>query len=231
MISSQQIDASNLPEEIDREADFVIPARVWSAWAPAEGKRSIVRELTDGERYTLTRRRAELEEAMAPFGPLDGDRVPQALGRLFGGYPSMRESGAPAVARVHSAMETLRDLPAWAIEEACLDIRRRGYEIVESGRSRFEQHWPPSGAEVHALAARLTARRNKALASARALLTAPVEPVSEDPPRPSKEEVRAQIADITSKADRARQIIGDGNHMARVEADIAARRARRESAE
>lgn len=171
----------------------MIPNRLWSGFIPKDGPRTLQRAPTDEERATLQRRAAALAPAMLPFQrPEEDDRVAVAIADLYGSYRSMTERGENALARVRAASNALADMPAWAIEEACLDIRRRGYEVIEDGRSRLEQHWPPSDPEIHAVVAKAVTQRRSALASARALLAAPVEPAA--PPKPPAPSVDASLA-------------------------------------
>lgn len=188
-----RIDARNLPAERDYFTDVTIPRQLWSAWIPSGAEqRKLRRAMGDAERLALERRAAELTPALEPFSrPIEDDRVVDALAQLFDSFRSMRERGENAVARISDAMRTLSDMPAWAIEEGCLSIRRVGYEVREDKQVRMETHWPPSDTEIHAVVANVVRLRKVALASACALLEADIEPAPA--PRPTRAEIEAVI--------------------------------------
>ena len=216
-------DASNLPAEIDRVADIDIPRRVWSALIIDGVPREIVRPLTLDERCALEVRVARLAPAMRPFSELDADSVAQALADMYSSFPSMRHAGADALGRVDTAMRVaLVNFPAWAIEEACRSIQVNGYERCEDGRCWIEKNWPPSDAGIVVVVERIVKRRADALKQAKDLLAAPVEPRIEQR-RLTREEIEAKIGRKLTVPG------GDGKHMERVNAELAARKAAREA--
>lgn len=124
--------------------DVTIPRQVWSSWTPDGGGRKLRRELTDQERGALVARRNELAPAIAPYPREDIDRVVLALGDMFGGFTSMRQTDDEAVAKLDSVRRILADYPAWAIEKACTSIQTNG--VWRDGK--FDRRWPPNDSEI-----------------------------------------------------------------------------------
>lgn len=187
---AKRYDENNLPLKFDYMPDTAIPGRVWENFVPAKGRRSLVRALTESERATVERRAALLAPALEPYArPAEDDRVAEAVSAMFDSFTSMRQKGAAAVARVDGAMKVLEPLPAWAIEEGCLTIRRYGYEKQDpdTGKVRLEQTWPPGDSEIFAAVDRVAKVRRQALEKARELLAAPApEKPAAAPARPSR---------------------------------------------
>ncbi len=142
---------ANIPPVVDRTADVLIPQTAWENWIPHDGPRQLRRPLRDFEREALERRRDELAPAVAPYdrrqGTADWDRVALAVTDMFGGFTSMRQSGAEAAARAEGAMRALQPFPAWAIEKACEEIHRNG--VFREGK--YDKQWAPSDAEIAAV--------------------------------------------------------------------------------
>lgn len=244
---AKRYDASNLPAWLNRQTDLEIPRKVWSAWIPRDGSRSIIRALSDDERQALTARAAELRPALASYArPAEDDRVAEVLFDMFGGFRSMREQGADAVGRVDSAMRALALFPAWAIEHGCLSIQRDGYEVADRDGVRIERHWPPSDPEICKIVAKIEKHHRAALVTAEALLSAPIEE-----PAPMRDQSRrdAQVEEVRESLGtpgRRQPVLPpsadlpidapvppppDGKHAQRVMAELAARRAQREAQE
>lgn len=155
--------------------------------------------MTTEESEAVAARIHALEPALAPFND-EGDRVAAAIAELFDSFKSMRDQGENALARIKSTMETLSDFPAWAIEEACGSIRKRGYEVTDAdGKQRLEQTWAPSEAQLHTAVDNVIARRRTALVQAKLLRDAEVEPPPEAKPGPSVEETLANFRTATGK--------------------------------
>jgi hypothetical protein len=167
---------ADLPTAFELMADVKIPERVYSTWKPPGGPRMLRRPLTDQERSWLQARVDSLEPAVAPFArPADDDRVVEAVLGLLTSYSSLRLTEEESAARGAGALEVLADLPAWAIEDACLRIRRYGYSVEERGRARIERVFAPSDAQIHDFASELVKQRREALTNAKMLLLAEVE--------------------------------------------------------
>lgn len=82
--------------------------------------------------------------ALAPLRPEQRDSAALAVLEMFNGYTSMRGTEEEAGARVDAALNLLSDQPLWAIEKACMSIRRRG--VWRKGA--FDRQWPPSEPEL-----------------------------------------------------------------------------------
>lgn len=189
------ITADNLPLSYDHAADRAIPDRTVCDWSMDQMPVTLRRPLRADERGAIERRVGSLAPALEPFHPTERDRVADALLGLFDSFTQMRQKGADAMARVSDALEVAADMPAWAIEEACLTIRKYGYEHrdPDTGRVRLEQHWPPSDGEVHEAVRRVVQGRATALARARAMLEAPA--LEQPPPRPTGRAVDVVLAE------------------------------------
>ncbi len=148
-------------------------------WRGTDGSIEIARALTEAERNELTRRASDLEPALEPFDRErrnDLDRVAEAASDMYGGFPSMRQQGADAVARANALISSLErnGLPTWAIEQACRSIQDSGYEQSNDEKTWTEKHWPPSDAEVVKEAKKIVRLRANAKANAVAILGAKV---------------------------------------------------------
>ncbi len=175
-VTAKRVDPDNLPRAFVREVDIDLPRRLWSSWIPGDGSpRAIHRELTVDERTALQKRMADLEPALAPYSPEDEDRVAESVSDMFGAFPAMRAQGADAIGKVDSVMRLLRPFPFWAIRQACERIRMKGYEIIDRDGARMEKHWPPADVEVVSEIEQAIRLRSDALATAIALLSAPIE--------------------------------------------------------
>jgi hypothetical protein len=135
----------NLPEITNPQTDIELP-RLWSAWVPVSGARTIRRSLTDNERAALVARR----DALLPFvsGYLDEERdqIAVSIGGMFGGYRSMRQDDRAAAAIIAGTLNLVREFPAWAIVKACDSIRRNG--IWKPATMKYDRTWPPNDAEI-----------------------------------------------------------------------------------
>lgn len=166
----------NLPAEIS-EIDRLATRLV--TWRGTDGSIEIARPLTDAERHELTKRANELEPALEPFDRArqdDLDRVAAAAADMYGSFPSMRQEGADAVARVDSLMSALvrRLMPTWAIEQACRSIQDNGYERTDGKKKWTERQWAPSDSEVIRVAMKIVQGRATAKNNAVAILGAKV---------------------------------------------------------
>lgn len=166
----------NLPAEHRQEVDQLFRLVTWRG---ADGSIEIARPLRDEERKLLVGRAQELASCLEPFEmdrPGDMDRVAEAVGDMLGGFPSMRQEGVDAVARIDSMARSLaRHLfPVWAIEQACRAIQDAGYERSDGKRTWTERTWPPSDSEVATVARLAAFRRSAQRANALALLGAKV---------------------------------------------------------
>jgi hypothetical protein len=103
----------------------------------------------------------------------------RALSRMLGGFRSQRTvDDADAVAVLDGLRHVLRGFPLWAIEQGCDDIHL-GRALLDG--SRLTRAFAPNDAEIVGVIEQLVAPYRKLLASATALLSAPVQ--QKDPPR------------------------------------------------
>lgn len=142
--ASALVVGSEMPPVANRLTDVLIPQSAFSAWQESGKPRQLRRPLTDRERHDLERRRDEIAPALAPFADSTVDVVVEALLDMYGGFTSMRGGEEDAAARVDSAARLLAEFPAWAIQEACMSIRRNG--VWRDGK--FDRRWPPNDPEI-----------------------------------------------------------------------------------
>lgn len=135
---------SVMPPVVNRITDLVIPNAVFSSWTETGKARQIRRALTIDERHLLENRRDEVAPALMPFSDKAVDPVVEALLDMYGGYRNMRGGEDDAAARVDAAARLLAEFPAWAIQKACMAIRRNG--VWREGK--FDRVWPPNDAEI-----------------------------------------------------------------------------------
>lgn len=208
--------ADGLPVLTDQETDVEIPRRL-ICFRPSSSPVEIRRAMTASERAAIEARAAALELALRPYDD-DFDRLglEAVVGAMLSGFRSMRQEGEDAEATVTITLAVLREFPAWAIQRACITLSR--------GEMRSEVRFAPNDAEIADSCRRLVSIYHSALENAQSLLAAvPAEPVA---PKPSPAEIEATLGRKTG--DRAKP---DGGHAARVAADLARRKAQRESAE
>lgn len=172
-----RFDPANLPAPYERAVDMELPRKLWCGWRIDGEPRAVRRPLTEAERGSLERRAARLEPALAPYlRPNQDDEIALAITEMLSGFRGARETAADAVGRIAALMDLLSPFPAWAIQRACSWIHSHGYEVEDRDGKRVERHWPPADAEIAAEVERAVKMRREALASARALLEAPVAP-------------------------------------------------------
>lgn len=146
-------------------------------WRGTDGSIEIARKLTDAERRDLQNREAEIAPALNPFDRTrssDLDRVTEVAAFMYGSFPSMRQEGADAVARIDCLMVSLarQNVPTWAIEKACREITDQGFERTDGKRTWIERQWAPSDSEVAGLARKIMWRLHSAKISAAGILKA-----------------------------------------------------------
>ncbi|MTW19365.1 hypothetical protein GJ689_24545 [Rhodoplanes serenus] len=192
------------PALVDLVTDYELP-RLFSAVSITGQPRPLVRALGADERSRLERRAAELRTGLGAFGAGDADAVRAALSAMLTGYRSMRQQGDEAHATVAIMARVLAEFPRWAIQRACLMVAR--------GEAGLDRRWPPNDAEMHAIVARVVEPYRDTLARVAAMLAAPVEPPS------------------ARRLSRPRETVETRRgHVARVMADMDARRAARDEA-
>jgi hypothetical protein len=217
----------------DPQCDRAIPERLVS-FRSLTGAWELRRPISGVECAKLNERLTELDRALVPFTPGDRDRVDLALNSLLMGFRNQRRQSEDADAVMIGVLRSiLRDYPAWAIEETWLRIAGH--------KSPLDPHWVPSDAEIAAVARDVLTPYRARRDAIKALLAAKV--AAPDPPHPTREQLEQRLghpfdqnrkvkqhpADWYGDSDgkRHRYGDGDGKHAQHVEADLAARRARR----
>lgn len=163
-----------MPPTLRRETDIDLGRVLWTNLDVRGQPQNLRRELTAPERRLLELRRDELAPWVGGYLRVaEVDGVTAAIGRMFGGFPSFaaRHDEMSAVARIDSLARLLDDHPLWAIEAACLSIRRSGY-VVEG---KTERHWAPADPEIVAKVRSEADAYRRPHASAVALLGAGVD--------------------------------------------------------
>jgi hypothetical protein len=212
-----------LPALFDREADRSIPDRVLM-WTDSKGAAELRRPLTVSERTALERRANDLRSALAPW-PMVNRVVLEAEVSLMLNFPANRGlDETAAMGMVAQYLMLSRDRPHWAIVKVC--------RMVRLGKAALPAAYCPTEAQFNLLIEREVADYERQLARTQRILDAKVLPA--DPPKPTLAEIEARLgrplgeapAEVKAPASVAPS---DGNHAARVLADIAARKAQRET--
>lgn len=171
----------------------------------------LLNPIQDGHRRLLERRAEQLARMMAPFrGAEQAARARSALAALFGSNATL--SGRDAGALVAAYLTALADLPAWAIESACLRAARGGVPGLNPD-------FAPTAARLHDLAREamsdVAAERAKISDVLRARIEPPVDP-----------EMRERVGQLlTGLADelKERHMTADSEDRAAVAATTIAR--------
>jgi hypothetical protein len=212
-----------LPVPFDSEADRSIPDRVLM-WTGNDSVAELRRPLTLEERTKLERRDSELRSALAPW-PQSSRDVLEAEVSLMLNFPANRGlDEITAMGFVAQYLQLTRDRPHWAIVKVC--------RMVRLGTAGLLTAYCPTEAQFNLLIEREVADYERQLARTQRILDAKVLPA--DPPKPTLAEIEARLgrplgaapAEVKAPASVAPS---DGNHAARVLADIAARKAQRET--
>ena len=155
-----------VPAPFDRQSDWLTRLVCWKP--QFEGEWEITRPLTEPERERLRKRVAVLEMALTPITPEQEPTVRAAIAGMFSGFRAMRQQGEDIPSTVEVTCVVMRDLPAWAVKEACLKVAR--------GKAELETRYAPNDTQLHLIADRLLHNHRRALHEARELLRAKVSP-------------------------------------------------------
>jgi hypothetical protein len=210
-----------LPALVSIETDRTIPDRVLM-WTGSDGVAELRRPLQPAERTALQRRAGELRSALAPWPPSSQDELEGEVSLMLNVPANRGLDETAAMGFVAQYLQLTRGRPHWAIVKVC--------RMVRLGKAGLPPAYCLTEAEFNLLIDREVAYYERALTKAQKVLDAKVQPP--DPPKPTRAEMEARLrppvasasAEITAPALSA----DDGNHAARVMADIAARRAQRE---
>lgn len=139
------------------------------------------------DRRTLSNRLAELAGALKPLsGTHEAARASAAIGGLLAGFPALRTADAKSL--VDGYLVTLADLPAWAIERACLAAAR---EKIEG----LSPDFAPTAARLHQIADTEMQSVRGEMSGLRVVLSAEVEIEISDAERRRVAERMRQFAD------------------------------------
>lgn len=133
-----------LPRILNRLTDLEIPLAAWSSWHAFGKARELRRPLSTVERKAVSERHAELAAVLAPYHSSEVDAITVAIAETLGSYRSMRQTGSDALAMVESLLRSLAPYPAWAIVNACSDIKENG--VFRDGK--FDRRWAPNDADI-----------------------------------------------------------------------------------
>jgi hypothetical protein len=212
-----------LPALVNLETDRSIPDRVLM-WTGSDGVAELRRPLTLDERTKLERRDSELRSALAPW-PQSSREVLEAEVSLMLNFPANRGlDEITAMGFVAQYLQLTRGRPHWVIVKVC--------RMVRLGKAGLPTAYCPTEAEFNQLIDREVAYYERALAKAQKVLDAKVRPP--EPPKLTRAEIEAKlgrpIGEVKAEVKApVRSTADDGNHAARVMADIAARKAQREA--
>ena len=202
------LDADGLPVRFDRLVDL-LPRRL-VCFRPESGPVELWREMRPDERGPLEARAAALDLALRPFREDQVTDVEASIGAMLAGFRSMRQQGEAVEDVVVITRAVLREFPAWAIAQGCLKIARH--------ETRSDPRFAPNDAEIVEVVRNVVKPYREALDAATALLGAVVQ--SGETARGSTVRERPQPSPL---------LVGDGKHAHRVAAELAARKARRDS--
>lgn len=169
-----------------------------------------------GERLALQRRQDELSRALRPAAEsmTDCDRIAAAVTLLLSTYFSAKSDDPKGT--VAAFVVILRDLPVWAVEDACLKIGR-------GLAPHIKREFPPSAASIHDFAADLMANVVRETVKISQVLRAVASPERREPTPEEKARVQASLDGFRTKMAAA---IGDGRSpAARQEREAKARAA------
>lgn len=201
------------PAFLDQVCDVDLPLRLPSARDLAGRPAVIWRPLAGDERAMLEGRAAALRAGLAGYSGGVIHLVDAALGAMLGGFRSMRQEGAEVSAILEVLRGVLAPFPLWAIERGCLAIAR--------GETGLDKRFAPNDAEICGMVAGIVRPYRKTLATIEALLAASVEP-------PEARRALGQAPRPVSRGDGRFTLPGDGKHVERVAAELAAGKAVRE---
>lgn len=211
-----------LPSIWNRTVDRDIADRVVCFWRGEQLEPELRRDLEPDERQALVRRAGELRNALAPAPATSRNVLLGAIGAMLGAFPQMtRHSDETATAIAAGYLWTARERPHWAIVRAC--------EMVRSGAADRTVSFCPSEPEFNTLIGGLVVDYERRLRAAERLLDARLSPPCAPPS--TREEIEARlgrpIGEVDTRAQPEPPALHDGNHLARVMADVEARKRRR----
>lgn len=214
-------DTANAPPLLNRAADVELP-KLFVGYAIDGQPREVRRQLTERERAGIQARAVELRDGLHPFLDEEVDAVDTELGAMLGGFRSMRQQGEDVEATLMVLRNVLWEFPVWAIAKGCGRIIRRETDLDPP----LDPRWAPNDGQVYEVVAGIVKAYRKALETAEALLVAPV---ALPPPEKPAASMPAPKPGLPSNEPKfTPEPKPTPGYAARVAADMAARKARRE---
>lgn len=209
---------ASAPALVNQTADYELP-KLLTGYRPDNAPWELWRPLSETERGLVELRVNELRRALTGWLPTERDAVNATLGAMFGGFRSMRQQGDDVRGIALVTASVLRDFPLWAIAKGCRKIASR-----EAG---LNPSFPPNDAEIFGVVTEIVQGYRKTLALADALLAATVRPprALPKPPPATGYDGPPVGAEPYAPREELNRRAPDGDHAARVAADLAARRA------
>lgn len=205
---------------IDVTADIVIPGSTRSSWKPLEGQWMLRRALNATERSIVTGRANDLAHALAPLSNEEKPKAFALIATMLNGWRQLRTlDGEEAELTVKIIVAAVADAPLWAIDIACQRFRTGRVEQIVP---EFNNNYPPNDIHIVKVVEYILNTCKRREREARDLLSAPVEP----PPPPSQP--KTECHNLIKYSDVPEGVVPNkpqkGSHMARVLADIEARK-------
>lgn len=157
------------------------------------GREALARLPTAVERRLLEKRQDDLISALGAFATsLDGTvQVKFALAALFSGYSSMANAATSPEQTLETYIGWLQDLPSFAVVEAVMLVGRGKAVLMDPATGKPASvglRFPPTPAELHALAAPLAEPKKGELARVDRLLR-----IHHELPKPVSAEERERV--------------------------------------
>lgn len=168
----------------------------------------------------LLTRATTIAESLRPMDHDEAEKAASILGAMLNGWRQLRGvDDDDATFTIDVILGGMRDAPLWAVELACQKFRAG---TVKEIISEFNPNFPPNDNQIIFVVNSFIGKLRQREKSARLLLAAKIEP----PPLPTPPKIERQ--NLIKYADVPSGVVPStppsGNHMARVLADIAARK-------
>lgn len=158
------------------------------------------------DRERLKERLAFVRRSLMPAnGQTDTGRIGRAVAAALVGYGKDQ-------ATVAAYTKLLSDLPVWAVERACDQIRR-------GAASGVNPNYAPPAPVIHQLATEATVQARAERDKLMTLLTAKVEPPRREPTQEERANVQAMVEQVTGKLTGDNDAVSEQRREARRKAD------------
>jgi type IV secretory pathway VirB10-like protein len=185
-----------------------VASRCQNALAWYGSKAVLHRALTPAESDVLKRRLATVRKTLMPAsGQLEMARIERAVSAALMGY------SRPEPATVRNYVRLLNDLPAWAVEAACDDVRR-------GAATGFNPHYQPAAPAIHQLADEKLVKARAERDRMTLLLTAPVEDATSPMTEEGAQRVQAILKSFHEQVGKDDRIEGEQRKARQAKADM-----------